>query len=355
MESIAAEKLSSILSADALGAAFKAQSELFERFITMARSPDEPAVIKVMLRKTIDISIALTGADRGSLILLDSDGDVADSILSRGEISPELKSVLIESAFKKGLAGWVKHHGKVGLVHDTKKDDRWLTFPDQPYRARSALALPVISGEVLLGILTLKHSRPYHFTQEIVELMRVTATQVAMVLENACLFTNLNNSLQSLGKANQKIEAYSQALDQEIEKCRQIQMNFLPRQLPRLPDWHIEEFFFRPGASPAISLEVFPSLTRFATWISAGVSFINLLDKVRAKGEMIASRLDSTISKKVFSRFPKFTIFNFSRYGKMSSFTLPAIFSSSSNLSSSLFFSALRNNSVLYEIQIDMD
>jgi len=244
MESMVEEKLSSILSADALGAAFKAQSELFERFITMARSPDEPAVIKVMLRKTIDISIALTGADRGSLILLDSDGGVTDSILSRGDISPELQSVLIESAFKKGIAGWVRQHRKIGLVHDTKNDDRWLTFPDQPYNARSALALPIISGEVLLGILTLKHSAPNHFTPEIVELMRVTATQVAMVLENACLFSNLNNSLRSLGSAHQKIKAYSRALDQELEKCRQIQQNFLPRQLPLLSGWHIEEFFF---------------------------------------------------------------------------------------------------------------
>ena len=244
MESLAEEKLSSILSADALGAAFKAQSELFERFISMARSPDEPAVINVMLRKTIDISIALTGADHGSLILLDSDGGVSDNILSRGDISPQLRSELIESAFNKGLAGWVRHHRKIGLVDDTRTDDRWLTFPDQPYRARSVLALPIISGEVLLGILTLKHSEPYHFTGEIVELMRVTATQVAMVLENACLFTNLNNSLQSLGKANQKIEAYSRALDQELEKCRQIQMNFLPSQLPILPGWEIEEFFF---------------------------------------------------------------------------------------------------------------
>ncbi len=244
MESMAQEKLSSILSADALGAAFQAQSDLFERFISMARSPDEPEVVKVMLRKTIEISIELTGADHGSLILLDSDGGVSESILSRGDISPELRSVLIESAFKKGLAGWVRRHRKIGLIHDTQTDDRWLTLPDQPYRARSALALPIISGEVLLGILTLKHSTPYHFTQEIVELMRVTATQVAMVLENTCLFSNLNNSLHSLGKANQKIEAYSRTLDMEIEKCRQIQMSFLPKKLPQLPDWHIEEFFF---------------------------------------------------------------------------------------------------------------
>jgi len=47
--------------ADTLGAAFQAQSELFERFISMAKSPDEPEVIKMMLHKTIDISIALTG------------------------------------------------------------------------------------------------------------------------------------------------------------------------------------------------------------------------------------------------------------------------------------------------------
>ena len=88
MESIVTEKISDNLSADTLGAAFQAQSELFERFITMARSPDESEVVKMMLHKTIDISIALTGADHGSLILLDSDGGVADSILSRGEISP---------------------------------------------------------------------------------------------------------------------------------------------------------------------------------------------------------------------------------------------------------------------------
>jgi sigma-B regulation protein RsbU (phosphoserine phosphatase) len=244
MENTITKKNGGIRDADSLGAAFQAQSELFERFISMARSPDEPEVIKVMLRKAIDISIALTRADLGSLILLDSDGRVVDSILPRGDIPEKLKSSLIESAFKKGLAGWVRRHQKIGLVHDTNKDDRWLTFPNQPYIARSALALPIISGEVLLGVLTLMHSMPYHFTQEIAELMRITATQMAMVLENACLFSNLSSSLQSLGKANQTIEAYSRVLDKDLENCRLIQRSFLPSQLPELPGWDIEEFFF---------------------------------------------------------------------------------------------------------------
>jgi sigma-B regulation protein RsbU (phosphoserine phosphatase) len=239
-----ARKVNGILSADEVVAAFQSQSVLFEKFISMARSSDEPEVINIILREIIDISIELTGAELGSLILLDSDGLLAGNILSRGETSPELSSLLIKSVLEKGLAGWVMHHRKIGLVNDTEKDDRWLTLPDQPYIARSALALPIISNEMLLGILTLMHSIPDYFTKKIVELIKITANQMALVLENVYSFNNLNNSLQSLGKANKKIEAYSKALDQELEKCRQIQRDFLPAQLPQLDNWSIEEFFF---------------------------------------------------------------------------------------------------------------
>jgi sigma-B regulation protein RsbU (phosphoserine phosphatase) len=237
-------KVSGILSSEEVVAAFQAQSVLFEKFISMARSPDEPEVVKAMLQETIGISTELTGAELGSLILIDSDGRVVDSILSRGEISPENSSMLIKSVFKEGLAGWVMRHRKIGLVHDTEKDDRWLIFPDQPYMARSALALPIISNEMLLGVLTLLHPRPNHFTKKIVELINITTNQVALILENVYFFNNLNDSLQSLGKANKQIEAYSQALDRELEKCRQIQKDFLPKQLLQLDNWYMEEFFF---------------------------------------------------------------------------------------------------------------
>jgi sigma-B regulation protein RsbU (phosphoserine phosphatase) len=237
-------KVSGALSAEEVVAAFQAQSLLFEKFISMTRSPDEPEVTKAMLRETIGLSIELSGAELGSLILLDSDGLLVDSILSREEVSPELSSVLIKSVLQEGLAGWVIRHRKIGLVNDTEKDDRWLMLPDQPYIARSALALPIISNEMLLGVLTLMHSKPDYFTKKIVELINITANQVALVLENVYFFNRLNDSLQSLGEANKQIEAYSQALDQEFEKCRQIQKDFLPEQLPQLDNWYIEEFFF---------------------------------------------------------------------------------------------------------------
>jgi len=243
-EEPAGRKPSGLLSPDALSAAFQAQSALLEKFISMARSPDEPEVIKTMLRNTIEISVELTGAQLGSLILLDSKGVVGDSILARGEISPELSSELVESVLKKGLAGWVMQHRKIGLVNDTEMDDRWLILPNQPYCARSALALPITRGEMQLGILTLMHSMPGHFTQEIVELMKITASQMALALDNAYLFDNLNESFKILGKAQKKCEIYSRTLDRELDMCRQIQQSFLPRELPSLSGWQIEEFFF---------------------------------------------------------------------------------------------------------------
>ncbi len=56
-EEPAGRKPGGLLSADALKAAFQAQAALLEKFIFMARSPDEPEVIKTMLRKTIEVSI----------------------------------------------------------------------------------------------------------------------------------------------------------------------------------------------------------------------------------------------------------------------------------------------------------
>jgi sigma-B regulation protein RsbU (phosphoserine phosphatase) len=225
-------------------AALQAQFALFEKFVSMTRSHDEPEVIRAILRETIEISIELTHAELGSLILLDDDGDIVDSILCRGELSPELREGLVKSVLNKGLAGWVFRHGKIGLVEDTERDDRWIVFPDQPYTARSALAIPIISGKRQLAILTLMQSEPGHFTEEIVRLMKNTANQMALVLENAYLFDNLNESYNSLGKAQQKIESYSKALDRELQNCGRIQKNFLPGELPDVPGWDIEEFFF---------------------------------------------------------------------------------------------------------------
>ena len=211
-------------------AALQVQSGLLDNFVTLARSAANEGVLANILQKTLKISAELTGAEKGSLFLLDENGVVTDSILTRSDTTAGQRSRIIGRVLDKGLAGWVRHHRKVGLIANTNDDDRWLDLPDQPYSVGSALAVPILQGEDLLGILTLLHARPGHFTAETADLMQLTAGQIGSALENARLYT--------------RVEAYSRALNAEMEKGKKIQLDFLPTQLPEISGWQIAACFY---------------------------------------------------------------------------------------------------------------
>jgi len=224
-------------------AALQVQSRLLENFVNFARSSAKERVMTRLLQKTLEISAELTGADKGSLFLLDADGAVTDGILTRVDPTPEQRSRIIGQVFDKGLAGWVRNHHKIGLIVDTRDDDRWVNLPNQPYTVGSALAVPILKGEDLLGIITLLHDQPQHFDQDAADLMQITAAQIGNALENARLYSKLDKSYRSLEKAKSEIEAYSKALDNEMEKGKKIQRDFLPRQIPRISGWEIAIYF----------------------------------------------------------------------------------------------------------------
>lgn len=212
-------------------ATFKVQRNLLEDLVAMARTPSAGGVLKTALQSTIDVATDLTKSEKGSMFLLDPDsGRVVDAILSRTEVTNEQRKKLIGSVLDKGLAGWVIRHRKLGLIEDTDTDDRWLTLPNQPYIVRSALGIPILRGEELLGIITLLHSQPGHFNSESANLMQVTADQMALVLENARLYN--------------KVDEYGKALNNELEKGRQIQLDFLPDRILQPPNWEISACFY---------------------------------------------------------------------------------------------------------------
>ena len=212
-------------------AGFQAQTVLLESLVTMAQTSAEGGVIKAALQKALDLAADLTSTEKGSLFLLDpASGKIVDAILTRTEVQPEQRAKLIGSVLDKGLAGWVSDCHQVGLITDTEKDDRWLTLPNQPYVVGSALAVPILKGKELLGILTLLHSQTHHFTEKTAELMEAIANQIALVLENVRLYG--------------KLDTYSRALNNELEKGRQIQIDFLPYEIPQLPEWEIVACFY---------------------------------------------------------------------------------------------------------------
>lgn len=211
-------------------AAFEVQGKLLEKLLQIIQSSHKGGLIKSSLQSTLDIVVEQTGSEKGSLFLLDSSGKVTDAILSQTELTAEQKKRLIGNVFDKGLAGWVIRNKKLGLVPDTDRDERWLNLPDQPYTARSALAVPILRSGNVLGIITLLHSQTGYFHHQTANLMTATADQLSLIIENAKLYAQL--------------EEYSQALNDELEKGRQIQIDFLPYEIIQPANWEIAACFY---------------------------------------------------------------------------------------------------------------
>jgi sigma-B regulation protein RsbU (phosphoserine phosphatase) len=199
------------------------QSRLLQNFVSLAKSSAKEQMLTAILQKTIELTVELTKAETGGLFLLDPDGVVRNCILTRGPREAKESRDLTGTVLEGGIAGWVVRNRRIGLISDTGKDDRWLNLPNQPYAVRSAMAVPIIRDNELLGILTLLHSQPGIFHQGTVDLMEVTAGQLGLALESAKLYS--------------KLDEYSRALDAELEKGKQIQKEFLPSELPCLAGW----------------------------------------------------------------------------------------------------------------------
>lgn len=168
--------------------AFEAQNELLRTFTTLMRTSTGSLMLRSVLQQTLKIAIQFTQAEAGSLFFLDQKGAVVASVLARGATIRDEKQAIIGKVLDKGLAGWVNYNRTIGLINDTKTDDRWLTLPNEPYLVRSALGVPIFRGQNLLGILTLMHPQPVYFTEEVASLMEKTAEQMGVVLDNVRLY-----------------------------------------------------------------------------------------------------------------------------------------------------------------------
>jgi signal transduction histidine kinase/putative methionine-R-sulfoxide reductase with GAF domain len=171
-------------------AELREQKQLFENLVTVARATTERPALEETLRNALDVAATITEAEFGSLFLLDNAGLVTHSITGLGKGLTQISHTTtdVQRVLERGLAGWVAHHRQTALVANTNHDDRWLHAEGSHYAAGSALAAPILSGPALLGILTLTHPAPHHFTENHAYLMKSAADQMALALRNAQIY-----------------------------------------------------------------------------------------------------------------------------------------------------------------------
>ncbi len=88
----------------------------------------------------------------------------------------------------QGLAGWVALHRQTAVVDDVLQDERWLVVQGMDEHVRSAISVPLLFGEELVGVMSVGSVRRAGFTAEHARLMEAAGAVLGGALLNARLY-----------------------------------------------------------------------------------------------------------------------------------------------------------------------
>jgi phosphoserine phosphatase RsbU/P len=164
--------------------------------------------IAELVRKLIDYQMF-------SILLLDPTGQKLQHRFSlRFNENIHLKH---EIPLGRGLVGTAAESKTAVLVPDVSKDSRYIQANPE---TRSELAVPLIYKNVVIGVLDLEHTRRGFFTEEHKRTMTTLAAQIAVAIENARLY--------------EEIERQERRLERDLSLARELQFRLLPQARPKL-------------------------------------------------------------------------------------------------------------------------
>ncbi len=133
-----------------------------------------------LLAYVLQLTLESVGASSGSIMVLNDEGEVIDGLLAyAGKVNSGAIDRL-EEIKKQGLAGWVVENRQAALVKSTSDDPRWVRreFEQNSGETRSALSVPLITQDRVVGVATLVHPKAGWFTME--DLSLLTAITISI-------------------------------------------------------------------------------------------------------------------------------------------------------------------------------
>jgi len=150
-----------------------------------------------------------------SILLLDSSGEKLQHRFSlRFNENIHLKH---EIPLGRGLVGTAAESKQAVLVPDVSKDPRYVEANPE---TRSELAVPLIYKSKVVGVLDMEHTRRGFFTEEHQRTMTTLAAQIAIAVENARLY--------------EEIERQERRLERDLALARELQGRLLPQTNPKV-------------------------------------------------------------------------------------------------------------------------
>lgn len=144
--------------------------EVIRRLLSIA-DPD------ALLHEVCELASNALGADEVSLLLLDV---AANELVEHEVVGKKLRPTRFRLKLDgEGICGWVAAQGKPAVVADVRKDKRYVAARAE---VRSEAAVPIQSGDRLLGVLNFESGKVGYFQKGDLPLLQFLGSQIAIAL-----------------------------------------------------------------------------------------------------------------------------------------------------------------------------
>jgi len=182
-------------------------------------------------RRTITAVTELLDCETSSLLLKDDKGQLFFEVAlgEKGEIVKRFQLKMGE-----GIAGWVAVHGEPLIVPQAVEDPRFFKDVDQTsdFITHNIICVPLRIKEDVIGVIQGINKREGTFTEDDLELFQSFAHQIAIALDNARLYEELNEMarklVEGLSEAIEKRDSYSGGHPQRVLKICMAIAKYLP-------------------------------------------------------------------------------------------------------------------------------
>ncbi len=183
-------------------------------------------VLDKLLRTLMKIVIENAGADRGILLLNSDEGFKIQAIAKdSGNYIEVLQGISHENSglLSESVISFVTQSKKSLVIQDAQSDPRYMKDDYiKESGVQSILSLPIVNRGVNTGVLYLENNLASGaFKQDRVEVLSLLSSQIAVSIENALLYENLE----------QKVEERTNELAEEKKKSDELLLNILPVEI----------------------------------------------------------------------------------------------------------------------------
>ncbi len=183
--------------------------------------------LQTLLHRVADLVRAVIDFRIFSILLLN---DHTHELRMRFQIGHALEVERMRIPTGQGIVGQVAERREAMLVQDVRTISNYI---DANPHVRSELAVPLITKNRVIGVIDIQSEQVDYFRPEHLHLLQLTASRVAIAIENARLYTRISRQAQTLEVLHEISRELTSILDpdQLLERVGHLLKRVIPYQM----------------------------------------------------------------------------------------------------------------------------